>query len=119
MDLFKRDAPFEKNIATPLAWSSYLLAGIKFLVLFYVLTLVVEVYAFSIHKGQQWGYWDMIMIAFYLLAIILSLVKLIRKLPFAAIMLASPTIPLFMLVLVVSSIPLLHEIDKLINAGTV
>jgi hypothetical protein len=115
MDLFKRDEPFEKDIATPFAWNSYLVAGIKFLALFYILTLAVEVYVFSIHRGQYWELWDIGMVVLYLFTVILSLTRLIKKLPFAAIMLASPTIPLFMLVLVVSSIPVVHLIGKLIK----
>ncbi len=112
MDLFEREASFEKSIATPYAWYHYLMVGVKFLAIFYLVTLCLEVYLYSIHRGQTWDFLDIMIFFFYGSTVLLALIKMIKKLPIAAILLASPIIPLFMLILVVSSFPLLKVIDK-------
>ena len=97
---------FKKDLSAPVTWRSYLLDGVIFLFIFYITTLCVAV--FFIHRGQNWIIPGVFLGILYLFVIIASLRKIIKKLPMAAIILAAPTIPLFMLILVVSMIPLLQ-----------
>ena len=97
---------FKKDLAVPATWKSYLLDGVKFLFIFYISTLCVAV--FFIHRGQNWIIPGVFLGILYMFVIIVSLRQIIKKLPMAAIILAAPTIPLFMLILVVSMIPLLQ-----------
>lgn len=97
---------FKKDLSEPASWKNYLLDGVKFLLIFYVSTLCLTV--FFIHRGKNWILPGFFMGILYLFVITVSLRQIIKKLPMAAILLAAPTIPLFMLILVVSMIPLLQ-----------
>lgn len=115
MDLIKRDTPFEIHIAKPMSWRNYLFIILKFILLFYILTLFMEDYLFFSHHGQPWLIADFALIALYFLTIIFALAQMIKGLPMAAIMLASPIIPLVMLILTVVSLPILHHVHQKIT----
>lgn len=112
MSLIKRDESFEGQIAAPAAWNTYLFIGLKFILIFSLCTLLLEDYVFFAHQGQAWILADYLLFPTYLLIIILALTQMIKKLPMAAIMLAAPIIPLFMLLIILLSLPLLHLIHK-------
>lgn len=96
----------KKDLSAPATWKSYLLDGVKFLFIFYISTLCIAV--FFIHRRQHYIVPGIFLGIIYLFVIIISLRQIIKKLPMAAIILAAPTIPLFMLILVISMIPLLQ-----------
>lgn len=105
---------FKKDLSAPATWKSYLLDATKFLVIFYISTLCMA--AFFMHRGEHWIIPGIFLGILYLFVIIISLRKMIKKLPMAAILLAAPTIPLFMLIFVVSMIPLLQFLEYAINS---
>jgi hypothetical protein len=92
----------KKDLATPSAWKSYLLTVAKFLLIFYAATLGLAL--LFTHRGQEWIIPGILVGAVYLTIIIFSLRQMLKKLPMAAIMLAAPMVPLFMLILVISLI---------------
>jgi hypothetical protein len=96
--------------AQPIAWKKYLVAGLQFLVIFYLATLGLGLW--FLHRGENWQVAGAILGLSYLLIIIFSAIRMVRKLSMAAIMVASPTIPLCMLIIVVSMLPLLQMLDK-------
>ncbi|OGT52502.1 MAG: hypothetical protein A3E84_03235 [Gammaproteobacteria bacterium RIFCSPHIGHO2_12_FULL_42_13] len=95
----------EKDVSAPEAWKGYLLVAVKFLIAFYISTLCVAI--FFIHRGQHWLVPAIILGMLYLFVIVISFRQVIRQLPMAAIMLAAPTIPLCMLLIFLSLLPLL------------
>lgn len=112
MDLFERENAFEKTIATPRIWKKYSMTLVKFLLIFSTTTLLMEIYIFFIHHGKAWLITDFILVLLYILITIISLIQMIRKLPMAAIMLASPIVPLFMLIIVLVLFPVAQMMDK-------
>lgn len=104
MDIAKPD------LSSPTTWKSYLFKALKFLVTFYITTFCMLV--FFIHRGEDWLIQGICLVILYLFVLTVSLKKFFSKLPMPAILLASPTIPLFMLMIVISMIPALQFIDK-------
>ncbi len=94
--------------AVPRTWTVYLKACAKFLIIFYLATFCLGL--LFLYRGENWVVPGIAIGLAYLLLIIFSAVKLVRKLSLNAIMVASPTIPLCMLILVVSLLPTLQFI---------
>jgi hypothetical protein len=99
----------DKDLSVPVSWKNYLFIAFKFLLIFYISTLCVAL--FFIHRGENWLWSGIFLGILYLFVMIISLRQMLKKLPMAAIMLAAPTIPLFMLILVVSLIPILQMLN--------
>jgi hypothetical protein len=94
----------------PVTWRYYLWVSLKFLVIFYIATLCLGL--LFLHRGEHWQLPGMVIGVLYLFIIIFSAVRLVRKLSMAAVMVASPTLPLCMLLIVVSLLPTLQSIDQ-------
>lgn len=94
----------QQDLAAPVDWKSYLYVVLRFLATFYLLTIALA--AFFIHHGAQIPFLALAVGFLYLFIIIFSLVRMIKKLPMPALMLAAPTIPLCMLMMVLSLLPL-------------
>lgn len=100
--------PLNKDLSVPSSWKSYLFDALKFLTIFYISTFCLAV--FYIHRGQNWIVPGVFLGILYSFIIIVSVKQLIKKLPMAAIILAAPTIPLFMLITVITMIPVLKNL---------
>lgn len=96
--------------ALPVTWKKYLLAGLQFLIIFYLSTFCLGV--LFLHRGENWHLLGAILGAIYAFIVIVSAIRMVRKFSMAAIMVASPTIPLCMLIIVVSMVPVLQMLDK-------
>lgn len=97
-----------KDLAIPMNWKNYLFICLKFLGVFYVSSFCLAL--FIMHKvAHKWGL-SIFMILLYIFILIVSLRKMIKKLPMAALVLASPLIPLFMLIIIVTMIPILQNL---------
>ena len=96
----------EKDLAAPVTWKGYLFIAVRFLAIFYIATLCMLI--FFIHRGNEWITQGILLGLLYLFILIVSIRQMIKKLPMAAILLAAPTIPLFMLIIIVTMIPLLQ-----------
>ncbi|GEM_PF-3217932 len=96
----------DKELVSTHTWKTYLWIAIKFLFIFYIATLCIAV--FFVSHGIESILLSVIMGASYLFIVIVSLRKMVKQLPMAAIFLAAPIIPLFMLFIVLSLIPILH-----------
>lgn len=96
--------------AQPLTWKKYLLAGLQFLVIFYVATFCLGM--LFLHRGANWQLPGVVIGILYVLLVVFSAVRMVRKFSMAAVMVASPTIPLCMLVIVVSLLPTLQAVDQ-------
>lgn len=96
---------FQQDLSVPSAWKSYLPITLKFLGIFYLTTFCLIV--FFLHRGNDWMVQGMVISVLYLFVLLVSFKQMISKLPMAAIFLAAPIIPLLMLILVVSMIPML------------
>ncbi len=93
-----------EDLTTPSDWINSVKISIKFLFIFYISTLLLVL--FFIHRPGHWIIPGISLGIIYLFVIGVSLYRLIKKLPIAVIMLAAPTIPLLMLIIIVSMIPL-------------
>lgn|GEM_PF-4713634 len=96
--------------AVPLNWKKYLLASGQFLLIFYVATFVLAYYLLHYAHGKL--FWTVFLVISYVLVVVLSGVRLVRKLSMSALMIAAPTIPLCMMILVVSLLPVFQMLDK-------
>lgn len=88
------------------SWKPYLYSAAKFLIIFYITTLCMII--FFLHRGSDWYLQGAILTILYLFVAIVSLREFAKNLPMAAIFLAAPIIPLCMLLLVITMIPLLQ-----------
>ena len=102
----------ETDLSAPTDWKIYLFIAAKFLAIFYIATFCLI--AFFIHRGDVWVIKGIILATIYAFILIYSFAKLIKQLPMPAILLAAPTIPLVMLILVVSMIPLFNLLNHII-----
>jgi hypothetical protein len=96
------------DLAIPTSWKHYLIIGLKFLGVFYISSFCLAL--FFMHKMvHEWGL-SIFMISLYLFILVISLRKMIKQLPMAVLVLASPLIPLFMLIILVTMIPILENL---------
>lgn len=108
------------DLSTPSNWKDYLISSLSFLAIFYVTTF--STILFIKHHGNEWLVTDIFVGFLYIFIFTVSIKILLRKLPMAAIFLAAPTIPLFMLMMVISMMPVMQllddKIDKLMEDRT-
>jgi len=98
--------PPKIDLSSPTSWKHYLLVAGKFLAIFYFATLGMVL--FFIYKPESWIIPGMFLGLLYLFILIYSFKQMLKKLPMAAIMLAAPTVPLFILLLILSFIPIVQ-----------
>ncbi len=96
--------------ALPVTWKGYLFTGLRFLIIFYAATFCLGV--LFLCRGEHWQVPGLIFGVLYLCLLFYAARRMIKKLSMAAIMVASPTIPLCMLILVVSLLPTLQAVDQ-------
>lgn len=96
--------------ALPGTWKAYVRAGVQFLAVFYLASFCLGM--LFLHRGEHWYLQGIFLGLLYLFIVVYSVVRMIKKLSMAAIMVASPTIPLCMLLIVVSLLPTLQALDK-------
>lgn len=101
--------------AIPVTWKTYLVAAAKFLIIFYIATFCLGL--LFLHRGENWLLPGAVIGLAYLVLIMTSAIKMVRKLSMAAIMVASPTIPLCMLIIVVSLLPTLQVVNQHLPQG--
>lgn len=100
--------PSPKDLAIPTTWKNYLFICLKFLGIFYLSSFCLAL--FFLHKAPHEWLLSILMGLLYLFILIISLRKMIKQLPMAALVLASPLIPLFMLIIVVTMVPILQNL---------
>lgn len=112
MNITERDQVFEKNVLSSRVWLKYFLAVGRFLLEFFVVMLAVELYLFYFHKGQPWQIPETIIALLAFFSIACGFAQMLRKLPMGVFMLAMPIVPLCMLIIVLTSFPILHYLEK-------
>jgi len=96
--------------ALPVTWKQYVFAGAQFLGIFYLATFCMGV--LFLRRGENWHLLGIVLGILYGFIIVIAAIRMLRKLSMAAVMVASPTIPLCMLIIVVSLLPTLQSLDK-------
>lgn len=100
----------EEDTSSPGTWKKYLVIAVKFLAIFAILTFSMGV--LLIFSGKNWMVPGIIFGIFSIIAIICSMIKMIRSLPIEAILLAAPTLPLLMMIIVLSLFPIFEMINE-------
>lgn len=87
-------------------WTHYLIITLQTIAAIYLATFCVAV--FYIHHGEHWLIPSMLLGLLYAFTIIISIKRLINQLPMPLLMIAAPTLPLIILLLVLMLIPVLQ-----------
>lgn len=101
------------DLSSPANWKEYLTISLKFLIIFYLITFCLMI--FIKHSGDEWLITDIFVASLYIFIFANFLKKLLYKFSMPVILLAAPTIPLIMLMLVISMIPVIQVFESRIN----
>jgi hypothetical protein len=85
-------------------WKRYLLTVTKTMLVLYAATFGLAL--FIAHRGENWMLPGIIIGLAYLTVFILCVKRIIQTLPMEALMIAAPTLPLILLLMVLSLLPL-------------
>lgn len=87
-------------------WKLYFLTVFKSMLAIYIATFCLAL--FYLHRGEHWIVSGIMLGILYLFVFIFSIKKIIQTLPIAGLMIAAPTLPLILLLLVLSLLPILQ-----------
>jgi len=90
----------------PPSWKTYFITVTKCMFSIYIATFCLAV--FFLHRGEHWILPGMFLVILYLFVFIVCVKKIIEKLPMAGLMIAAPTLPLILLLLALSLLPILQ-----------
>lgn len=85
-------------------WKHYLLTTAKTMLVLYVATFVLAI--FIAHRGEHWLIPAVLIGIAYAVVFILCVKHIIQSLPMEGLMIAAPTLPLVLLLMVLSLLPL-------------
>jgi hypothetical protein len=91
-----------------LSWQRQMKVVVESLVVIYIATFFLGL--FYTHRGTDWLVSGVLVGALYLFVFISCIARIIKKLSMPALMIAAPTIPLIILIFVLSLIPILQLI---------
>ena len=101
----------EEDIAIPATWKRYLWVVIKFFIVFYICMLTLA----EVILRQQHNLPIIVLSALIFLVIqAFATIRMIKKLPMGALMLAAPIVPLIVLIFIVTLIPTLPILDQFV-----
>lgn len=95
----------EKTIEE-LSWRYYCKIVIESMLAIYIASFCVGV--FVIHRGASWLIPGIILGMLYAFVFVVSVKRIISELPMAGIMIAAPTVPLVILIMFLSLLPVLQ-----------
>ena len=87
-------------------WKHYLVISMQSIIAIYLASFCLGV--FFVHRGEHWMMPAVILGALYAFVLFVSIKRLVCELPMAVLMIAAPTIPLIVLLLIVSMLPILQ-----------
>lgn len=88
------------------SWKHYLIFTAQSIVAIYLASFCLGI--FFIHRGDHWIVPAVILGVLYAFVLFVSIKRLICELPMPVLMIAAPTVPLIILLLLVTMVPILQ-----------
>jgi hypothetical protein len=87
-------------------WKHYLVITTQSIVAIYLASFCLGI--FFVHRGDHWAIPAVILGVLYAFVLVVSVQRIVKELPMAALMIAAPTVPLIILLLLVTMLPILQ-----------